>query len=155
MSPKFLVFRVPLGSLWAPFLLKNRYFFQWKISSLFWSSSWGILAPFWLHFPLQIWSKIDSEAKTVVLRKWAFRVHESSIFEGRDPRNLSKRPPRSYQESDAYFHRKNGWKMMPKGSQKELKIASKCLQQTTEKTHQKNEKSGGGQDREFKSRWLP
>ena len=105
----FVDFVVPRGSLWAPFWLQFRYLFRLKNSSIFQSFFRGPLAPFWLQFLLHFPSKIGSRAKIVIFWKWAFRLHESSIFEGRGRQNPSKMPPEIDQKNDAFFRWKNLW----------------------------------------------
>ena len=91
-----LDFGVPLGSPWTPFLIKTRYFFQLKNAALFLSILDGLLAPFWEPLVLHFASKNVPGTKKVIFSKWASRVHESSIFEGRDPQNPSKKHPKMH-----------------------------------------------------------
>ena len=90
----------------------------------------GTLAPFWLHFLLHFPSKIGSRAKKVIFWKWAFRLSESSIFEGRGRQNPSKSLPEVDQKNDAFFHWKSHWKRRSKGSQKEVEMPPKTLPKT-------------------------
>ena len=63
----------------------------------------SILTP----LPLKISLKIIPDTKKVVFQKSARRLSESSIFEGRDLQNPSKRPPEVDPKIDAFGDRKN------------------------------------------------
>ena len=63
--------------------------------------------------------------KKAILSKWASRVHESSIFEGRDPQNPSKKRPKKALKKQAFLRRKKDGKLMKKESQNDPKIAPK------------------------------
>ena len=126
-TPKCLNFEVPLGSLWAPFFTKSLSFFRSKNASLFSSILNGLLTRFWEPFGVQFASKNVPGTKKVILSKWASRLHESSIFEGRDPQNPSQRHPKIHQKNDHFLRWKNDEKWTPKGSQNDSQITPKSV----------------------------
>ena len=126
-TTKYLDLGVPLGSPRAPFFIKNRYIFQWKNASLFSTIFNGFLAPFWTPVGSNFALKNVLGPKTVILSKWASRLHESSIFESWGPQNPSKMPPKINQKIYAFFHWKNECRSEPKRLPRGTKNSPKRL----------------------------
>ena len=65
----------------------------------------------------------------MIFWKWAFRLHESFIFEGRGRQNPSKMPPEIDQKNDAFFR----WKNMETMCKKATNMTPKSLQNRSKK----------------------
>ena len=136
-TPKCLDFGDPLGSLRAPFFTKNRFVFRSKNASLFWSIFHALWASFSLHLGVHFASKNLPGRKKAILSKWAARLSECSIFEGRDPQNPSKKHPRMHPKNDHFLRGKTDEKNFKKGSQNDPKLAPESVPKPPWKNDQK------------------
>ena len=110
----------PLGDpIWAPFFDKKWSFFQCKISSIFLLNFCWILGPFWEAFGDQNSRKNDTRTKNVIFQKWASRLHESLILEGRDSKSVQKVSKMDWNITPIFDWKKTSKinpKSIPKGS---------------------------------------
>ena len=124
----------PLGDpIWAPFFDKKWFFFQCKNSSFFLLIFYWILGPFWEAFGDQNSRKNDTRTEKVIFRRWASRLHESSILESRGAQNPSKRHQKMDWKISQFFDWKKHRKLTPKGSQKGAKMTPEGIQKTIKK----------------------
>ena len=120
----------PLGDpIWAPFFDKKWSFFQCKISSIFLLIFCWILGPFWEAFGDQNSRKNDTRTKKVIFRKWASRLHESSILEGRGTQIRPKGIKKWIGKSAQFLIEKN----IENWPQKDIKRGSKWHQKASKK----------------------